>query len=269
MHVGVQYCLPRGYHCTGSSSPSSSSCRAAPHGYPWSSLATFPYRSSPPAGLLEYIPYLYIAAVCMFELVVLLLLGHKWGSIGVHHLSLLLQQCPACLVRLTWIIFVMGSRTWVCSKRKKGEVFDTCVWFYVHLAIASVYPSEIPTHPLTLADLTSEATGPNSSLGIRLSLTVTIPRMSVDYLLLLTTQGPCFPSSSSGLLGNLTHKPFVWVSRQNRQRNPLTGTQPHPQKRMHPHRVTLFDPDTISVLHWFGLILWHILFTYISNIYDL
>ena len=25
-------------------------------------------------------------------------------------LSLLLQQCPACLVRLTWIIFVMGGR---------------------------------------------------------------------------------------------------------------------------------------------------------------
>ena len=35
----------------------------------------------------------------MFELVILLLPGHMWGSIGVHHLwaSLLLQQCPACL----------------------------------------------------------------------------------------------------------------------------------------------------------------------------
>ena len=60
------------------------SCR--PHGYPRPSLATFPYLSSPPAGLLDYIPYLHIAAVCMFQLVVLLLLGHKWGSIGVHHL---------------------------------------------------------------------------------------------------------------------------------------------------------------------------------------
>ena len=29
---------------------------------------------------------LHIAAVCKFELVVLLLLGHMWGSIGVHHL---------------------------------------------------------------------------------------------------------------------------------------------------------------------------------------
>ena len=33
------------------------------------------------------------------------------GSTGVCHMSssLLLQQCPACLVRLTWIVFVMGG----------------------------------------------------------------------------------------------------------------------------------------------------------------
>ena len=60
------------------------SCR--PQGYPRSSLDTFPYRSSPPVGLLDYIPYLHIAAVCMFEPVVLLLLGHKLGSIEVRHL---------------------------------------------------------------------------------------------------------------------------------------------------------------------------------------
>ena len=40
--------------------------------------------------------------------------------VGVHRstslmgTSLLLQQCPACLVRLTWIVFVMGGR-WPCS----------------------------------------------------------------------------------------------------------------------------------------------------------
>ena len=40
--------------------------------------------------------------------------------VGVHRStslmssSLLLQQCPACLVRLTWIVFVMGGR-WPCS----------------------------------------------------------------------------------------------------------------------------------------------------------
>ena len=57
------------------------SCRQ--HGYPWPSLATSPYRSSPLAGLQGYIPYSHRAAVCMSQLVVLLLLGHTWGSIGV------------------------------------------------------------------------------------------------------------------------------------------------------------------------------------------
>ena len=55
-------------------------------GYPWPSLATSSYRSSPLAGLQGYIPYPHIATGCMFELVVLLLPGHMWGSIGVHHL---------------------------------------------------------------------------------------------------------------------------------------------------------------------------------------
>ena len=60
------------------------SCRQ--HGYPWHSLATSLYRSSPLAGLQGYILYPHIAAVCMFELSLLPLLGHMWGSIGVHHL---------------------------------------------------------------------------------------------------------------------------------------------------------------------------------------
>ena len=50
-----------------------------PHGYPWPSLATSPHRSLPLAGLQGYIPYPHRAAVCMFELVILLLLGHMWG----------------------------------------------------------------------------------------------------------------------------------------------------------------------------------------------
>ena len=56
---------------------SSSSCHW--HGYP-------PYCSLPLAGLQDYIPYPHIASLCMFELVILLLPGHMWGSIGVHHL---------------------------------------------------------------------------------------------------------------------------------------------------------------------------------------
>ena len=55
------------------------------HGYPSPSLATSPYHSSLLASLQGYIPYPHLAAVCMFELVVLLLLGHMRGSIGAHH----------------------------------------------------------------------------------------------------------------------------------------------------------------------------------------
>ena len=76
------------------------SCRQ--HGYPWPSLATSLYRSSPLAGLQGYIPYPDIAAVCMFELVVLLLLGHMWGSIGVHHLWA--RPCFSSSVLHVWFV---------------------------------------------------------------------------------------------------------------------------------------------------------------------
>ena len=49
------------------------------HGYPWSSLTTPPYRSSLLAGPQGYIPYPHKTAVCMFELVVLIWLGHGGG----------------------------------------------------------------------------------------------------------------------------------------------------------------------------------------------
>ena len=79
------------------------------HRYPWPS----PYYSSLLAGPLGYILYPHRAAVCRFEPISLLLLGYMRGSIGEHHLwacPLLLQQCHACLVRLTLIVFVMGGR---------------------------------------------------------------------------------------------------------------------------------------------------------------
>ena len=73
------------------------SCRQ--HGYPWPSLATSPYHSSPPAGLLGYILCPHIAAVCKFGLVVLLLLGHMWGSIGIRHLRAL-----PCFSSSVWLV---------------------------------------------------------------------------------------------------------------------------------------------------------------------
>ena len=47
-------------------------------------------------------------------------LAFAWPYVGVHRStslmssSLLLQHCPACLARLTWIVFVMGGR-WLYS----------------------------------------------------------------------------------------------------------------------------------------------------------
>ena len=82
------------------------------HGYPWPSLATPPYRSSLPVG-----PHGYLRI-----LTELLYVGSSWplcfctamwkGPLEyiTYELFLLLHQCPACLVRLTWIVFVMGGR---------------------------------------------------------------------------------------------------------------------------------------------------------------
>ena len=79
------------------------------HGSPWPSPATLLYRPSLPVGLQGYILYPHRPVLCMFQLVVLPLLVHMRGSTRVCHLclSLLLQQCPACLVRLILIVFVM------------------------------------------------------------------------------------------------------------------------------------------------------------------
>ena len=52
-------------------------------------------------------------------------------DVGVHRstslmsLSLLLQQCPACLVCLTWIVFVIGGR-WPYSWCFVGVASRTC-----------------------------------------------------------------------------------------------------------------------------------------------
>ena len=72
------------------------------HGYPWHSLATSPNRSSPLVGLRRYIPYPHIAAVCRFELVVLLLPGHMRGSIRVH--LLWARSCFSSRALRVWFV---------------------------------------------------------------------------------------------------------------------------------------------------------------------
>ena len=53
--------------------------------------------------------------------------------VGVHRStslmssSLLLQQCPVCLVRLTWIVFVMGGRwsySWCLVESCRQDLFN-------------------------------------------------------------------------------------------------------------------------------------------------
>ena len=51
-------------------------------------------------------PYHHIAAVCMFELVVLLLICHMWGSTGVHHLRS--RPCFSSCVRHVWFVLASG-----------------------------------------------------------------------------------------------------------------------------------------------------------------
>ena len=63
-----------------------SSCCAASADIPDPLLPLLPINSLPLAGLQGYILCPQIADLCKFKLVVLLLLGHMWGSIGVHHL---------------------------------------------------------------------------------------------------------------------------------------------------------------------------------------
>ena len=88
------------------------SCRQ--HGYPWTPLAISLYRSLLLAGSQGDIPYPHRAAVCMYVRAGRPAFARPY--VGVHRStslmssSLLLQQCPACLVRLTWIVFVMGGR---------------------------------------------------------------------------------------------------------------------------------------------------------------
>ena len=77
------------------------------HEYFWPSLATPPYRPLLLEGLPGYIQYLHRAAVSIFELDVLHLFDSVKRSTSS---SLLLQQCPACLVRLILIVFMMGGR---------------------------------------------------------------------------------------------------------------------------------------------------------------
>ena len=127
------------------------SCRQ--HGYHWPSLATSPYHSSSPAGLQGYILCPHIVAVCKFELVFLLLHGHMWGvhwSTSLMSSSFLLQLCPACLVRLTFIVLVMGGKcpySWCLVGYCRQDLFN------IALNILVYFPSSFFSSRLVISNI--------------------------------------------------------------------------------------------------------------------
>ena len=80
------------------------------YGFPWLSLAFRPYYPSLPPGPLESILCLYRALVGKFLLVgqhvLVRMKGFHWRTLLTIS-SLLLQQCPACLVCLTLMVLEM------------------------------------------------------------------------------------------------------------------------------------------------------------------
>ena len=84
----------RGWLHFTSSSSSSSSCHAA--------SADIPDPLSPLLHIVHRLRYPQIATVCMFELVVLLLLSHSRGSLGVRHLWA--RSCFSSGVLHVWFV---------------------------------------------------------------------------------------------------------------------------------------------------------------------
>ena len=113
---------------------------------------------SPPISIVhwsrEVFQYCCRAVVYRFQLVILLLHVHakRSTSILLISLSLLLQQCPPCLVCLTWIVFMMDDRglynvqTWIYSKTIINLMKLNCqtnysqlLFFFLWLPFTSAY----------------------------------------------------------------------------------------------------------------------------------
>ena len=80
------------------------------HGSPWPFLATRLYRSLLPGGLQGYILYRHRAVVLAGCLTFSRPCEGFHRSMSLMSSFLLLLPCPACLFRLTRIVFVMGGR---------------------------------------------------------------------------------------------------------------------------------------------------------------
>ena len=75
--------------------------------------------------------------------------------------SLLLQQCPACLIRLTWIVFVIGGRwpySWCLVGCYRHDLFKIARSILVYLPssfFSSRFVSVHVVHPYSSIDVTA------------------------------------------------------------------------------------------------------------------
>ena len=74
--------------------------------------------------------------------------------VGVHKSTslmssfLLLQQCPACLVRLTWIVCVIGGRwpySWCLVGCCRQDLFNIYIYIYIYIYISNIPQSNSST----------------------------------------------------------------------------------------------------------------------------
>ena len=71
---------------------------------------------------------------------------------------LLLQQCPACLVRLTWIVFVMGGKrsySWCLVGCCLHDLFNITRSILVYLP-SIFFSSRLVVHPYSSIDTTAD-----------------------------------------------------------------------------------------------------------------
>ena len=147
------------------------------------------------------------------RLVVSLISGQGYFTLPYGHTKHNIHNREGGRKEQTWIL--------VSSKRKKGEVCDTFLAFceLSQACIRAKLLAESPgmlTHLLTLANQASGSTGLDPALFCWLPC-------SVDQSWLPPSQSSLGPSFLRLLVGDLARKPFVWVLRQNRQRDVLIG----------------------------------------------
>ena len=117
-------------------------------------------------------------------------------------------------------------RTWVSSKRKKSEFVTLLCCSPCICRLSRACIGAKPESAFLVAKATRNADSsldcPVLSTGLFYSLLLTV--LFLCQLARSVFSGTFLPSSTSNLAGDLALRPFVWVSRQNRQKDSQTNT---------------------------------------------